>query len=84
MSRLDKLLADMGNNPRGDWRIEQLKALADRYGVAHRQHGTSHVTFRPPRGSKLTVPARRPVKPVYVRQFLAMLDALKDDQGNRA
>ena len=84
MSRLDKLLADMRNNPRGDWRIEQLKALADRYGIAHRQHGTSHVTFRPLRGNKLTVPARKPVKPIYVRRFIAMLDALQDDEGNQA
>jgi hypothetical protein len=67
-------------NPRADWRIEQLKAIADRFGVAHRQPGTSHVTFRPPRGEKLTVPAQRPIKPVYVRKFLALIDALGDDQ----
>ena len=78
MSRLDKLLADMRNNPRGDWRIEQLKALA------HRQYGTSHVTFRPPDGSKLTVPAHRPAKPAYIRRFLSMLDTLRDEDGNRA
>jgi hypothetical protein len=83
MARFDKLLAAMRRNPRADWRIEQLKAVADRLGVAHRQPGTSHVTFRPPRGEKLTVPARRPIKPVYVRKFLALIDALEttdDDQ----
>ena len=84
MSRLDKLLADMRNNPRGDWRIEQLKTLADRFGIAHRQHGTSHVPFRPPDGSKLTVPAHRPAKPAYIRRFLSMLDTLRDEDGNRA
>jgi hypothetical protein len=50
MARLDKLLAAMRRNPRADRRIEQLKAIADRYGIAHRQPGTS----------------QRPVKPVYV------------------
>ena len=84
MTSLDRLLAQMRNNPKGDWRIEQLKAVADRYGIAYRQPGTSHVTFRPPRGDKLTVPARRPIKPVYVRRFLAMLDMLESENGNRA
>jgi hypothetical protein len=84
VASLDRLLARMRNNPKGDWRIEQLKAIADRYGIAHRQPGTSHVTFRPPRGDKLTVPAQRPIKPVYVRRFLAMLEALESDDGDRA
>jgi hypothetical protein len=51
MASLDRLLARMRNNPKGDWRIEQLKAIADRHGIAHRQPGTRHVTFRPPRGT---------------------------------
>ena len=67
----------MRRNPKADWRIEQLKAIADRYGVAHRQQGSSHVTFRPPRGEKLTAPAQRPIKPVNVRKFLALIDALE-------
>jgi hypothetical protein len=50
MARIEKLLAAMRRNPSADWRIEQLKAIADRYGIAHRQPGTSHVTFRPPHG----------------------------------
>ena len=84
MPSLDKLLTRMRNDPSSDWRIEQLKAIADRYAISYRQSGTSHVTFRPPRGDKLTVPARRPVKAVYVRRFLAMLDALEADDGHRA
>jgi len=83
MARIDKLLAGMRRNPRADWRIEQLKAIADRCGVAHRQPGTSHVTFRPPRGEKLTVPAQRPIKPVYVRKFLALIDALETTDDDR-
>lgn len=83
MARIDKLLVAMRRNPRADWRIEQLKTIADRYGVTHRQPGTSHVTFRPPRGDKLTVPAERPIKPVYVRKFLALIDALETTDDDR-
>jgi hypothetical protein len=71
-----KILARMRNNPR-DWRIEDLKVLADRFDVVNRQHGTSHVTFRSPEGAMVPVPARRPIKPVYIRRFLAIIDELE-------
>jgi hypothetical protein len=76
-------LAPCGAIPRADWRIEQLKAIADRYGISHRQPGCSHVTFRSPGGDKLTIPARRPIKPVYIRQFLALLEALETANGDQ-
>lgn len=63
------------NNPR-DWRIEDLKTIADRYGIAWRQQGTSHVTFRHPEAAKVSVPAHKPIKAVYIRQFLAMIDLI--------
>jgi hypothetical protein len=50
----------MRNNPR-DWRIEDLKVLANHFGIAH-----------------LSVPAARPIKPVYIRRFLALIDAKED------
>jgi hypothetical protein len=84
MARSDKLLAAMRRNPRADGRIEQLKAIADRYGVAHRQPGTSHVTFRPPHGEKLTLPAQRPIKPVYIRKFLALIGTLETADGEES
>ena len=45
MSRFDKLIIKMHANPR-DWRIDDLKAVAERLGIDYRQPGTSHVTFR--------------------------------------
>lgn len=75
MARVDKLLTAMRRNPRADWRIEDLKTLADRFGIPYRQPGTSHVVFAPPGRPVLSVPAARPVKPVYVRRFVAMIEA---------
>ena len=75
MARPDKTLAQMRANPR-DWRIEDLRTVARRYGVTWRQPGTSHVTFRAPNGAKVTVPARKPIKPVYVRQFVVLIESL--------
>jgi hypothetical protein len=77
MARQDKLLARMRRNPHGDWRIEQLKAIADLHDIPYRQPGSSQVIFAPPRRNVLSVPAHRPIKPVYVRQFVAMIDAIR-------
>ncbi len=75
MSTAAKIIARMKNNPR-DWRIEDLKVLADRLGVDHDQSGTSHVVFRHPKAGRLSVPARRPIKPVYIRLFLELIERL--------
>jgi hypothetical protein len=75
MASVDKTLARMRVNPR-DWRIEDLKTVARRHGLSWKQPGTSHVTFRAPSGGKVTVPARKPIKPIYVRQFVALIESL--------
>jgi hypothetical protein len=71
----------MRHDPR-DWRIGQLKAIADQHRIPYRQPGTSHVVFAPPSRNVLSVPARRPIKPVYVRQFVAMIDAIRANESN--
>ena len=63
----------MKANPR-DWRIESLKMVADALGLVYRQPSGSHVIFRHPSGAKLSVPARRPIKPVYVRKFVRLVE----------
>ena len=65
----------MRTNPR-DWAIQDLKVLAKRFGIEYRQHGTSHVTFLHARGL-VTVPAARPIKPVYIRRFIDLIDAVE-------
>jgi hypothetical protein len=73
MSRTDKILEKMRNNPR-DWRIDSLKTVAREYNLEWRQPGTSHVTFRHPNGAKLTVPAHRPIKPIYIKKIVQLVD----------
>lgn len=78
MSKVEKLLARMRNNPR-DCQIEDIKAIASRFGVEYRQPGTSHVTFRAKSGEKVTIPAHKPIKPVYIKQFLALIEGLGEN-----
>jgi hypothetical protein len=57
-----------------DWRIESLKSVADALGLIHRQPGSSHVIFRHQNGAMLSIPARRPIKPVYVKKFVRLIE----------
>jgi len=79
MTAAAKILGRMRNNPAG-WRIEDLKTVAARYNIEFRQPGTSHVTFRHPSGAKLTVPARKPIKPIYVKKFLELIDEVTHEK----
>jgi hypothetical protein len=73
MVKMDKILAKMRNNPK-DWTIDNLKTLAQRSGIDWRQPGTSHVTFSYPGIEPLTVPSHKPIKPIYVKRFLDLID----------
>lgn len=72
----------MRRNPQGDWRIEDLYSLARRYDIEYRQPGTSHVTFFCENGKSLTVPARKPIKVIYIKKFLEMLNTLEKEATN--
>jgi hypothetical protein len=75
----DKLLERMRRNPQGDWRIEEFQSVARRYGVEWRSPGGSHVVFVTPKGRTLSVPARRPIKPVYVKAFVDMIEHMRSE-----
>jgi hypothetical protein len=77
MPKAAKLLERMRANPR-DWRIEDIGTVCESFGI----------DFTPPRkGSHfkvkhaimseiLTIPAHRPIKPVYVRELVKFIDAV--------
>jgi len=72
MNTASKLLEAMRGNPL-DWRIEQLQTVARKHGIDWRQEGTSHCYFVRADGKTLSVPAHRPIKPVYVKKFVALV-----------
>lgn len=68
----------MRDNPTDDWRIEQFETVAKHYGVNVRKTGGSHVVFDHPKWIELmTVPARRPIKSIYVKKFVVLSDILE-------
>lgn len=78
MNAATKMLEAMRHNPR-DWRIEQLCTVARQYGMTVRSDGGSHRVFSHAAVAEMAcVPAHRPIKPIYVRQFLALVDSIKE------
>ncbi len=76
MSKKQKRLEAMRNNPR-DWSIDDLISIANSLGFEVRQGGKgSHVVFTSPFGMTQTVPAKRPVKAIYAKLLLEMIDLL--------
>ncbi len=77
MARGDKTLAAMRANPR-DWRIASLETVAKAFGARVRKPGGSHVVFEHPDVTEaIVVPARRPIKPIYVQRFVRFIDAVR-------
>lgn len=76
MSRAEKLLARMRNNPRG-WRINQLETVALQHGLTIRQAKGSHMAFdHPTLNRPLIIPVHKPILPVYVRRLVSIIDSL--------
>ncbi len=75
MSKTEKTITKMMQNLQG-WQIEDLQAVANHYGIEWRHGDGSHCIFlfgkRP-----LSVPAKRPIKPFYIKEFLARLEEMK-------
>lgn len=82
MARTDKTLEAMRANPL-DWRIGDLETVARAVGVNVRKPSGSHVVFdHPAVVEAVSVPARRPIKPVYVKAFVRLVQAALDAGGN--
>jgi len=58
-----------------DWRIEDLRVVAASIGLIVQPGKGSHVKFSHAHLSMLVViPARRPIREVYVRRFIQLID----------
>ncbi|MFN3546855.1 MAG: type II toxin-antitoxin system HicA family toxin [Mesorhizobium sp.] len=78
---MGKTIERMRSNPRGDWRIADVERACAEAGVTcMKPSGGSHFKVGNPHGGRrLTIPARRPIKPVYI----AMLVRFLDEEGRR-
>ena len=76
----DKTLQKMRANQSG-WRLEDLQRVAKENGVEWRRpgRGGSHVIFGVSGVREIvSVPAKRPIKPIYIKHFVALIDAASE------
>ena len=74
MSKFEKLIQKMIINPK-DWKLDILESLAKRFDMQVRKSGGSHVVFMHTKSNiVVTVPAKRPIKAIYINQFLTLID----------
>jgi len=75
-----KLLDKMRNNPRDDWTIQNIQTLCGQEGLdcLPPSGGGSHWQVRHPLvNDVLTVPAHRPIKPIYVKRLVQLVAAVR-------
>jgi predicted RNA binding protein YcfA (HicA-like mRNA interferase family) len=62
-----------------EWQIAQIETVAKAFGLTIHRPGGSHHIVRHANGKKLSVPAHRPIKPIYIRQFVRLVTFGKGD-----
>ncbi len=85
MSKADKLVENMRRNPAGDWTIGDVQKLCAglEWQCLPPSGGGSHWKIAVP-GSEtiLTIPAKRPIKAIYIRKLMELVKGYVDEQGN--
>ena len=73
-------LEQMRRNPKADWKIADVKYLCDEFQITcdpPRGGGSHYKIAHPKIAEKLAVPYKRPIKPVYIRMLVAMVDKIR-------
>lgn len=82
MSKANKLIENMRRNPASDWTINDIKKLCTglKWQCLPPSGGGSHWKIAVP-GSEtiLTIPAKRPIKPVYIRKLMELVKGYDDE-----
>jgi predicted RNA binding protein YcfA (HicA-like mRNA interferase family) len=71
------LLERMRRNPNDNWTIRDVESVCREHGLLFRAgKETSHCHAKHPQAREiLTIPARRPIKPVYIRKLVRYIEA---------
>jgi hypothetical protein len=72
-------LDQMRQSPVGNWRIEDIIAICREHGIrcSPPAGGGSHYKVsHPSQRDILTIPSRRPIKPIYIRKLVRFVEAV--------
>lgn len=76
MSKKDKLIKAMKNNPKNIL-FEDIKKLLEDYGYVCHNSGGSHFVFRKENTVSIVIPYHKPIKAIYVKHVLEILGETK-------
>ena len=78
MANAIKMLERMRANPR-DWRIEDIVTICEAFEIACTapKKGSHYKVKHGQVPEILTIPAHRPIKPVYIRDLIKFIDAVR-------
>jgi hypothetical protein len=81
---MSKRLEAMRRGPRANWSIGDVEAVCGEAGVGctpPRGGGSHYKIHHPAIPEILTVPFKRPIKPVYIRRLVAFIDSVRKAGG---
>jgi hypothetical protein len=69
----------MKANPRGDWTIRDVESLCRGFGIACKAptRGAHYALTHADGPGRLSIPARRPIKAIYIQLLIDMIDSLE-------
>ena len=76
MSGAQKRFDQMARNPKADWTVNDIQTVCrnNNLGCEPPMGGGSHWKISSPNLNEiLTIPARRPIKPVYIKAFVGFV-----------
>jgi hypothetical protein len=82
-----RALEKLRGNTKGDWQIADIEAACEQVGMtcSPPKHGSHYKVSSPHLNGILTIPAKRPIKRCYIKQFIRLSEAhIKhvEDNGN--
>ena len=85
MAQSEKRLEQMRRNPVGDWTIADVEVVCRARDIAcvAPARGSHYDLSHPNIPDILTIPARRPLKAVYIRKLIAFVDAVEASHVRR-
>jgi len=76
MSKIDKLIEKLRNNPR-DTNIDSIRKILDKHGLEYVWGKGDHLNVKHPNIDYiLTIPAHKPIKPIYIIKLLKMIEEI--------
>lgn len=80
---MSKRLERMRANPQNGWTISDIEALCREFDIicmSNRAGGSHYKITHASQHGILTIPFKRPIKPVYIRKLVDFVDAVRSAQ----